>query len=58
IMMQTFVGDLVIHDVHHPAKIQKKIIGILRDQGISATAAHGPTESHTQFVDEEESQTA
>lgn len=58
IMMQTFVGDLVIHDVHHPAKIQKKIIGILRDQGISATAAHGPTESHNQFVDEEESQTA
>ncbi len=40
IMMQTFVGDLVIHDVHHPAKIQKKILTILRDQGIlSGTAA-------------------
>jgi len=37
IMMQTFVGDLVIHDVHHPAKIQKKLIGILREQGIAAT---------------------
>lgn len=34
IMMQTFVGDLVIHDVHHPAKVQKEILGILRDQGI------------------------
>lgn len=36
IMMQTFVGDLVIHDVHHPAKIQKKLLEILREQGISA----------------------
>src|SRR5579885_2276145 len=25
IMMQTYVGDLVIHDVHHPAKIQKQL---------------------------------
>jgi uncharacterized membrane protein YdbT with pleckstrin-like domain len=37
IMMQTFVGELVIHDVHHPAKIQKKLIGILREQGINTT---------------------
>lgn len=36
IMMQTFVGDLVIHSVHHPAKIQKKLLEILREQGISA----------------------
>lgn len=34
LMMQTFVGDLVIHDVHHPAKTQKKILGILREKGI------------------------
>jgi hypothetical protein len=34
IMMQTFVGDLIIHDVHNPEKIQKKLIGILRDRGI------------------------
>jgi len=38
IMMQTYVGDLVIHDIHHPAKIQKKILQILRDQGITAEA--------------------
>jgi len=38
IMMQTFVGDLVIHEVHHPAKIQKKLIGILREQGVSASS--------------------
>lgn len=34
IMMQTYMGDLVIHDVHHPAKTQKKLLGILRDEGI------------------------
>lgn len=34
IMMQTFMGDLVIHDIHHPAKIQKKLINVLREQGI------------------------
>lgn len=34
IKMQTYVGDLTIHDVHHPAKIQKKIVGILREKGI------------------------
>jgi hypothetical protein len=34
IMMQTYLGDLIIHDVHHPAKIQKKLLGILREQGV------------------------
>lgn len=34
IMMQTYVGDLIIHDVHHPAKIQKKLLTILREKGI------------------------
>lgn len=38
IMMQTMVGDLVIHDIHHPARIQKKILQILRDQGIATNA--------------------
>jgi hypothetical protein len=50
IMMQTLVGDLVIHDVHHPGKIQKKILQILRDQGISANTASAQLE--TQNVDE------
>lgn len=35
IKMQTYVGDLTIHDVHKPAHIQKKIVGILRDQGLT-----------------------
>ena len=38
IMMQTFVGDLVIHDVHHPEKIQQKILKVLRDEGIVTNA--------------------
>jgi len=38
IMMQTLVGDLVIHDVHHPAKTQKRILEILRSEGITAVS--------------------
>ena len=38
IMMQTLVGDLIIHDVHHPAKTQKKLLEILREQGVSANS--------------------
>ena len=37
IMIQTYVGDLVIHDIHHPAKVQRKLFKILRDQGINAS---------------------
>jgi PH (Pleckstrin Homology) domain-containing protein len=39
IMMQTYVGDLVIHDIHHPAAIQKKLLEILREQGITAVSS-------------------
>ncbi len=38
IMMQTYMGDLVIHDIHHPAKVQKKLLKILRDEGVIANA--------------------
>lgn len=34
IVVQTYVGDLVIHDVHRPAQVQKKMIHILRELGI------------------------
>jgi hypothetical protein len=43
IMMQTFVGDLVIHYIHHPAKIQKQLLEILRDKGITANSSPGAT---------------
>lgn len=44
IMMQTYMGELLIHDVHHPAHIQKKMLTILRERGIisgSGTVAAG-----------------
>jgi hypothetical protein len=34
IIVQTYVGDLIIKDVHHPAKVQKKMVHILRELGI------------------------
>lgn len=40
IMMQTFVGDLVIHDVHHPGHIQKKLLQVLRDQGYAGAGVN------------------
>ena len=49
IMMQTYMGDLVIHDLHHPAKIQKKIIHILRDLGVLS----GQFAANQQVIDEE-----
>lgn len=36
ISMQTFVGDLLIHDIHHPGKIQKHLLEILRKQGVQS----------------------
>lgn len=44
IMMQTFVGDLVIHEIGHPDKIQKKLLEILREQGVSASPYAEPRE--------------
>ena len=35
IVMQTYIGELIIHDVPHSAKIQRKIVQILREQGIT-----------------------
>lgn len=34
IVVQTYVGDLVIRDVHHPARVQKKMVHELREMGI------------------------
>lgn len=37
IVIQTYVGDLVIRQVHHPDKVQNKMVHILRDLGIHHT---------------------
>lgn len=47
IMMQTFVGDLVIHEIHHPAAIQKQLLEILRQQGVNAVSAPSPNATIT-----------
>jgi hypothetical protein len=38
IRVQTYVGELAIHDVHHPAQTAKKLQLVLRDLGITAAA--------------------
>ncbi|MGH7157430.1 MAG: hypothetical protein ACREGG_04990 [Candidatus Saccharimonadales bacterium] len=38
IVVQTYVGDLVIKQVHHPERVQGKMVHILRDLGIHHTA--------------------
>ena len=38
IVVQTYVGDLVIKQVHHPERVQSKMVHILRDLGIHHTA--------------------
>jgi hypothetical protein len=57
IKMQTYVGDLIVHDVHHPAKIQKKLLGILREEGIT-TNQYPASQQPTSKIHEEEAQEA
>ncbi len=35
IMVQTYMGDLVIHEVQHPEKVQSQIARVLRDNNIT-----------------------
>lgn len=34
IIMQTFIGDTKLHYIHHPAKVQRKIVALMRQEGI------------------------
>lgn len=43
IMMQTFVGDLIIHYIHKPAHIQKKLLEILRSEGVAVSESPAAT---------------
>jgi uncharacterized membrane protein YdbT with pleckstrin-like domain len=63
ITMRTYVGDLTIHEVHNPAKIQKQVLGILRNKGITPAAfpadqAEPPTDLHEETDEIEEIQEA
>ena len=53
IMIQTFVGDLTIHDVHHPAKTQKELLHILRERGITTTGTNPRQVSQQDEEDDE-----
>lgn len=44
IVVQTYVGDLVIHDVHHPSRIQQQMVHILRQLGIHPSIRPGTDE--------------
>jgi len=61
LVMQTYMGDLVVHDVHHPAKTQKKILEVLRDNGVMAAsygaeATEGRPNSAMELETEEDSE--
>lgn len=49
ILVQTYMGDLVIHEVHHPAKLYKQLVTIMRDEGIE------PVKMNPETQEEEES---
>lgn len=57
IKMQTYVGDLTIREVSHPAKIQKKLLGILRQEGITTNtypAVQQPNQAHEETEESQE----
>lgn len=54
IKMQTYVGDLTIHNVHRPAKIQKKLLTILRKEGINVPYPTGDQQPNKMHEDNEE----
>ena len=51
IKMQTYIGDVTIHEVHHPAKLQKKLVGILRELGVGLTQGQPNQAEHTPIGD-------
>lgn len=54
IMMQTFVGDLVVHDVYHPAKVQKRLLEILREKGVITNTPNPQINEETEENEEED----
>jgi hypothetical protein len=54
IIVQTYVGDLVIKQVHHPARVQAKMVHILRDLGIHHSARTPQHEEMKQQIDGQE----
>ncbi len=42
ILIQTYIGDLVLHEVHNPAKITKNLANVLREYGGQPVPYPGP----------------
>jgi uncharacterized membrane protein YdbT with pleckstrin-like domain len=51
IKIQTYVGDLTVHDVSHPSKVQKRLLNILRKEGL--TTVQYPATQHPNNLHEE-----
>lgn len=48
ITIQTYMGDMVLNDIHHPGKTQAKIQEILRDQGIESHKFENPSQQNNE----------
>ena len=44
LLVQTYMGDLVVHYIHHPAKIYKQLVISLRDHGVKAANMRGESD--------------
>ncbi len=53
IVIQTYVGSLTIHHLHHPAKIQKELLHTLRDQGYDMSTLQNGLDEPTDVEAEE-----
>jgi uncharacterized membrane protein YdbT with pleckstrin-like domain len=53
ITVQTFVGNLVIHDVHKPAHVQHELLGLLRERGIATVSGGQNRPGQLRQADEE-----
>lgn len=54
ITVQTFVGNLVIHDVHKPAHVQHELLHLLRERGIATSGAAPKPQSADKDMDDEQ----
>jgi hypothetical protein len=50
VLVQTYLGDILIHDVHHPGKVSNDLFGILREYG----NVTGPNQAEEDFDDQVE----
>ena len=54
ITIQTYVGNLTIHDVHKPAHVQHELLGILRERGFATSGSpQGPAAMQNQSTESE-----